>query len=252
MNKRCIVNVATGHFYVGQQVASMFSFFGQPNFDGQNPILCELEGKYDGLYWQDIFPIPSRGHEQSPYGFKAHAIRQAYAKGYKSILWTDSPAMAQAMDIAPIFERIEYYGYYVMSHHDPLENWVGDTALKRFGMTREQLKGFHHRAIMGVTDPKILVDHADGNGLNNQRSNLRICNRSQNAANHNYTKKEWTTSKHFGVSWMPKAKRWRAYTTKNRKQISLGLYLREEDAAKAYNEGAIKYHGEFTKLNVIA
>lgn len=109
-----------------------------------------------------------------------------------------------------------------------------------------------HRAIMGVTDPKILVDHADGNGLNNQRSNLRICNRSQNAANHNYTKKEWTTSKHFGVSWMPKAKRWRAYTTKNKKQISLGLYLREEDAAKAYNDGAIKYHGEFAKLNVIA
>jgi hypothetical protein len=109
-----------------------------------------------------------------------------------------------------------------------------------------------HRAIMGILDPKILIDHKDGNGLNNQRSNLRKCNRSQNASNRHHPKTgKLCTSSYFGVCFMPSMRKWRAYITKDRKQISLGLHNKEEDAAKAYNQGAKKYHGEFAKLNKV-
>jgi len=95
----------------------------------------------DLILWHDLFPA-GKTHEESPYGFKLRAIKAAYKEGRSSILWVDSPAsLINGLD--PIFEKIEKHGYYAMSHHDPLENWVGDTALKRFGMTREQLKGFH-------------------------------------------------------------------------------------------------------------
>lgn len=108
-----------------------------------------------------------------------------------------------------------------------------------------------HRAIMGITDPKILIDHKDGDGLNNQRSNLRPCNRSQNASNRHHPKNKKCTSSFFGVSWMAGFSKWRAYIVKDTKQKSLGLYRSEVDAAIAYNKAAIELHGEFAKQNII-
>lgn len=130
MNKRCIVNVSTGEFYIKQQNRLI---------DSVMPFV-KMGGRM--MYWHDEFPGDIT-HEKSPYGFKPRAIKYAYSEGYTSILWCDSPAGAVKEDITPIFEKIEQHGYYAMSHHDPLENWVGDTALKRFGMTRDQLRGFH-------------------------------------------------------------------------------------------------------------
>jgi len=129
--KRCIVNVATGDFYVSQQKKLSDSYESFKEKD------------YYLILYKDWFPEGSKTHEESPYGFKIHAIK--YAASFTkstSILWVDSPALI-IKNPAPIFEKIELYGYYAMSHHDPLENWVGDTALKRFGITRDQLKGFH-------------------------------------------------------------------------------------------------------------
>lgn len=155
MNKRCIVNVATGEFYLKQQdrlrssLESQISEFNiiqkshDPEYISSHSRWSVSNESETSLFlWKDIFPNTERPHDVSPYGFKAHAIRHAFSQGYKTILWTDSPAFS-IKKIDPIFERIENYGYYAMSHHDPLENWVGDTALKRFGLTRDQLKGFH-------------------------------------------------------------------------------------------------------------
>jgi hypothetical protein len=97
----------------------------------------------DLITWKDCLPKGSVPHSESPYGFKVHAIKAAYEKGYTSILWVDSPAYAVKEDISPIFEKIEKEGYYAMSHIDPLENWVSESALKAYGWDREKLVGYN-------------------------------------------------------------------------------------------------------------
>lgn len=106
-----------------------------------------------------------------------------------------------------------------------------------------------HRMIMNA--PKHLqVDHIDKNGLNNQRSNLRLCTASQNGSN----RISLGRSKYLGVNFYcdKKGKEYiRAAIKSNGKQIYIGTFKTEEDAAMAYNKAALKYHGEFANLNII-
>jgi hypothetical protein len=148
MNKRCIVNVATGEFYCKMQERLVNSFksqigtiteFGKDGYVGKN--VWNNDGKVDLIVWVDCLPSGSRPHSESPYGFKVHAIKAAYERGYTSILWLDSPAYAVKEDISPIFEKIEKEGYYAMSHIDPLENYVGDFALQQYAFERSALNG---------------------------------------------------------------------------------------------------------------
>lgn len=147
MNKRCIVNVATGDFYCRNQERLINSFRNSVHHiyvkGGVSSIPANLYSDIDLICWKDCLPEGSRLHSESPYGFKVHAIKAAYEKGYTSILWIDSPCIAVKEDVSPIFEKIEKEGFYVMSHIDPLENWVGNTALREFGMDREQLRGYN-------------------------------------------------------------------------------------------------------------
>lgn len=102
------------------------------------------------------------------------------------------------------------------------------------------------RIILGITDPKIIIDHIDGNTLNNQKSNLRTCTAAQNAQNRTVA---------------PRGKRYRgvhiqrgsviAQITANRKTYYLGTFNSEHEAARAYNEAALRLHGEFACLNEI-
>lgn len=110
-----------------------------------------------------------------------------------------------------------------------------------------------HRIIMNC--PKdMMVDHINGNGLDNRRENLRICTRSNNLMNSNKPKGK-NTSKYKGVSKLnysnKKWKCWRAEIRINRKAIFLGTFKTQKEAALAYNEAAIKYFGKFAKLNEV-
>lgn len=96
---------------------------------------------------------------------------------------------------------------------------------------------------------ELMSDHIDGNGLNNQRSNLRACTFSQNNAN--MKSRTGSSSSYLGVSWCNRQKKWRASIQKNGKSKSLGYWDSEIKAAKVYNFEAIKLHGTFTKLNTI-
>jgi len=111
-----------------------------------------------------------------------------------------------------------------------------------------------HRLILGIEDnPKLQCDHKNGNGLDNRRCNLRFATNTQNQWNSNkrfIRKGKPITSKYKGVSLHKQTGRWTVNTRFNDKRIHLGLYAVEEDAAKAYNEFAKKYHGEFAKLNI--
>lgn len=104
-----------------------------------------------------------------------------------------------------------------------------------------------HRMLM-APPPHLLVDHRDNESLHNRRENLRLVNHHQNMCNRPKWKKN-ASSKYIGVTWVKKSKRWRAYITANGITHYLGNFLSEIDAAKARDEAAKKYHGEFACLN---
>lgn len=93
------------------------------------------------------------------------------------------------------------------------------------------------------------IDHINGNSLDNRKCNLRSCTLSQNQMNRNINKN--SRSGYKGVSWKSNKKLWRAVIKLNRKSIHLGYFDDKEEAAKAYNNAAIKYFGEFAKLNTL-
>lgn len=105
-----------------------------------------------------------------------------------------------------------------------------------------------HREIMGLSlkDGKQL-DHIDNNGLNNQRSNLRICTTRQNQFNRKPVK--GATSQFKGVTWHLRDKKWYVQIGYNGKNNYLGVSDNEVQAAKMYDRAAIKYFGEFAYLN---
>lgn len=104
-----------------------------------------------------------------------------------------------------------------------------------------------HRLIL---EPKgKCIDHINGNGLDNRKCNLRICERHQNALNR---KKNINNLSGFkGVSWFKSSQKWRAQIQYKKIVYHLGVFEKRIDAARAYNAAAIKYHGEFAKLNVL-
>lgn len=105
-----------------------------------------------------------------------------------------------------------------------------------------------HRLIMGAPKGKE-VDHIDGNGLNNQKSNLRICDRFQNTQN--CIPRKNTTSKYRGVSWGSRENKWKAQISAFNKSHYIGCFSLETKAAEAYNKKAMELFGEFAKLNII-
>lgn len=96
---------------------------------------------------------------------------------------------------------------------------------------------------------KQIIDHIDHNTINNKKENLRICTNSENSRNQ--IKNKNGTSKYKGVDWKHREKKYRARICVNYKNIHLGFFEKEKDAARAYNEAAVKYHGSFANLNVL-
>jgi hypothetical protein len=106
-----------------------------------------------------------------------------------------------------------------------------------------------HRFLLSVADSKIQVDHKDGNPLNNKLSNIRACPRGKyNAINR--PKQKNNTTGYKGVFLRENGK-FRAAIRVDQKLISLGQFELAKDAAKCYNDAAIKYFGDFAYLNKI-
>lgn len=91
-----------------------------------------------------------------------------------------------------------------------------------------------------------IVDHRDGNGLNNTRANLRLASRSQNRANSRMHKNN--TSGYKGVSWHKASGKWSATIGWQKKLLFIGLFDTPEEAHEAYKEKARELHGEFAKF----
>jgi len=89
------------------------------------------------------------------------------------------------------------------------------------------------------------IDHIDHNGLNNCKSNLRPCSAEQNQHNKGFVR--GSKSQYKGVTWHNG--KWRARITYQKKQINIGHFKSEIEAAKAYDIKAIGLFGEFAFTN---
>lgn len=104
---------------------------------------------------------------------------------------------------------------------------------------------YMHRLILG--DPSGTVDHIDRDGLNNRRKNLRVGSQFANVVNSGPRKRG--KSKYKGVSWHGQSKKWRATIQAKGKWQLVGLFLTEEDAARAYDKVAAELQGPTAYLN---
>ena len=101
-----------------------------------------------------------------------------------------------------------------------------------------------HRVIMGVTDPKVKVDHKNHDTLDCRRDNLRPCTNAQNMANRSGLGVR-NTSGFRGVSWSMRGRNWRVIIVVNGRHIHPGSFPTKIEAAAAYAEANRKYFGEF-------
>lgn len=141
------------------------------------------------------------------------------------------------------FEWLSKFKWFSLTrNHTTYANRSWDSQNKRRGTVM-------HRVIMGVEDQRsILVDHINGNGLDNRRQNLRLCTAAQNLYNKRLSARNKSGFKgvHKGESG-----KWHARIGVNSKSYQLGVYSTPEDAARAYNKAAAKFHGEFACLNQV-
>jgi hypothetical protein len=104
-----------------------------------------------------------------------------------------------------------------------------------------------HRLIMNPPPGKV-VDHFDGNGLNNRRANLRICTQQQNQ--YNMRPRKGKKSRFVGVYQSAyRSDRWYAYVQCQAKRTHLGPFTSEVEAAIARDLKAIELHGPYARLN---
>lgn len=138
------------------------------------------------------------------------------------------------------YERVTKYGWFARKHR---HTFYAQATSKQSGYSGM------HRFILGITDPAILIDHENGNGLDNRRSNLRIATNSQNHANRKVVKSQtgfkgvWN----YGTTPLPL---YVAGIQMRRARQRIYGFRDIDNAVRCYDAMAQHYFGEFARLNM--
>lgn len=130
------------------------------------------------------------------------------------------------------------------SFHSRIGGYYAARGIRKHGHT-DIIK--MHRLVVGA-QPREIVDHKNRNPLDNRRENLRIVTARQSALNKRLLLAS-NKSGFCGVYWNSEKRDWRAAIRVNKHKIHLGCFDSPEDAARAYDAAALKYHEGFAPLN---
>lgn len=123
--------------------------------------------------------------------------------------------------------------------------WYAAAQVKRDGKWKTI---YMHRLIMGEP-PGLKVDHRDGDGFNNRRSNLRAATHAQNIQASGLSSRPNKTSQFKGVSLIKRSGRWNAVLRADGRDHRVGVYDDEIEAAVAWDDAARRLHGGFAVTN---
>lgn len=146
------------------------------------------------------------------------------------------------------YERLSRYSWRVkIKGHG---SWLRQTyAITGNGQTSPVL--LMHRMVLRAPSD-MTVDHIDGNGLNNRRSNLRLATQQQQGMNRRKSavhNGRAPSSQFKGVSFDRRRGLWRVRIKRDRRLRELGRFARERDAALAYDQAAKELFGTMARLN---
>lgn len=147
-----------------------------------------------------------------------------------------------------LFATVDDCDYDELAKHKWCAHWEGTTCYARRDDMSEWKEGRRkvirmHRHIMNAPSD-MLVDHVNHDGLDNRRSNLRLCTKGQNGWNRKGPQKNSTTG-YRGVFWHKGANKYMAQTRCEGKVIYIGLYPTAIEASRAFEATARKLFGEF-------
>lgn len=141
------------------------------------------------------------------------------------------------------YEELSQYTWYVQKHGRTYRAFRTEYERKD-GKKINQKTIYLSRSIL--KPKKGMIDHIDGNGLNNRRSNLRLCTHQQNCCNRPLRTGSFSGAQ--GIKWDRTNKRWKAYVSIKKKRLLVGNYIDKREAIVARNVAASFAYGEFARI----
>jgi hypothetical protein len=132
--------------------------------------------------------------------------------------------------------------------------WHANCARGKFYAVNSRMQKMHRLIVLNsnpnfeMRNTKMLVDHINGDGLDNRKVNLRLATPAQNNWN-SKSGMDRGKSKYKGVKWHKHVKKWAAVISVNGQRKHLGYFADEKQAARAYDKAAKEFRGEYAILN---